>query len=164
MTLLGALEHGIYVDNEDDDECLGMSPEQIRQFFGIERDSDDDDEVMSAEEERMQHLGDIDDEDSVIDDTEEDFGDEDPTSDDAEDWLAYISEGEDEGVQEEEHDTVCLHRHFIGISFMKQFSRFLPLIALKVESTTTRSPSQSIPLPLKNSLTFIKFSLPILNF
>ena len=165
MTLLGALEHGIYVDNEDDDECLGMSPDQIRQYFGIEQDGDNDEDAMSVEEEHMQHPGGIDGEGSVIDDdTEEDSGDEDPTFDDAEDWLTHLSEGEHEGMQEEEHDIVCVHRYFIGISLIKQFSRFLPLIAMRLELTTTRSPSQSIHLPLNNSLTFIKLSSPILKF
>ena len=33
MALLGALEHGIYVDNEDNDECHGMSVAQIHEYL-----------------------------------------------------------------------------------------------------------------------------------
>jgi len=64
--LLGGLEHGIYVDNEDGDECLGMSTTQICQYFGIEQDSDEDGDEMSTQEEGIHISGDIGDEDSII--------------------------------------------------------------------------------------------------
>ncbi len=163
MALLGALEHGIYVDNEDEDECLGMSTAQICQYFGIEQDSDDNDDAMFAEGEHIHHPGGTGDEYSLIDDAEEVSGDEGLTFDDADDWLGYLSEGEDEGMREEEQD-VGVHRHFLGIIFIRKCSRFLPLIVMRVVSIMRQSPSQTIHLPLKNGLTFTKILLQILNF
>jgi|SRR5882762_6903266 hypothetical protein len=163
MALLGALEHGIYVDNEDEGECLGMSTAQICQYFGIEQDSDDDDDAIFAEDEHVHHPGGTGDEDSLSDDAEEVSGDEGLTFDDADDWLGYLSEGEDEGMREEEQD-VGVHRHFLGIIFIRKCSRFLPLIVMRVVSIMRQSPSQTIHLPLKNGLTFTKILLQILNF
>jgi len=125
MVLLGALEHGIYVDNKDDDECLGMSTARICQYFGIEQESDNDEDAVSTEEEGT-HPSDIGDEDSIIDDTGADFGHEDSTFDDAEDWLAYLSEGEDKLIhefseEEQEQEIVSVYCHFINISFIKKF-------------------------------------------
>lgn len=79
MALLGALEHGIYVEKEDEDldECHGMSIAQIHQHF-------DDGETSVEEEEQCQG---------------ENVGDEDTMSDD-EDWLACHSGGEDEKLDE----------------------------------------------------------------
>lgn len=99
MALLGALEHGIYVENEDDDECHGMSIAQIHQYFGLDKDQSDD-EISVEEEEQSQAeiVGDV--------------GDEDSTSDD-EDWLA--SEDEDSEMEElDDPDVVC----FIIISWV----------------------------------------------
>ena len=115
MALLGALEHGIYVDNEDDDECLGMSIAQIHEYFGIEyfgteQETDgDDDDKMSTEEEEMHTPADFGHEDFI----EGDFGDDDSIFAGDEDSLGYISEGEVEEMQEfseeeEERDIVCI--------------------------------------------------------
>ena len=59
MALLGALEHGIYVE-EEEDECHGMSSSQIHQHF--------DDEISDEEEGQCQAENDIDDEESMSDD------------------------------------------------------------------------------------------------
>jgi hypothetical protein len=103
MALLGALEHGVYVDNEDDDECHGMSIAQIEQHFGLDKDGSDDE--MSVEEEEASQaeiVGDVGDEDSISDD---------------EDLLACASGSEDEDSEMEEldgPDVVC----FIIISWV----------------------------------------------
>lgn len=131
MALLGALEHGIYVDNEDDDECLGMSTAQIHEYFGIEyfdieQETDgDDDEKMTTEEEEMHIPADVRHED-FIDDSEGDFGDDDSTFAGDEDWLGYISEGEVEEMQEfsegeEGRDIVCIYHHFMRKFHQKSF-------------------------------------------
>jgi hypothetical protein len=187
MTFLGALEHGIYVDDEDD-ECLGMSVAQIRQYYGLDKDSDEDEDAMSAEKDEIHDVGDedsmIDDaeedvsdedsidgdeEDSMINDAEEDVSDEDSIDDDAEDLLGYLSEGEDEemqdfGEREEDSTIVCVYPLFMDISFMRKFSRSLPLGIMRVASTMSQSPFRSIHLPLKIGLNFIKSLLKILNF
>jgi hypothetical protein len=76
MALLGALEHGVYVEKEEDDECHGMSIAQIHQYFGLDKDGSDD-EMSIEEEEQCQaeivgDVGDVGDEDSISDN--EDFG------------------------------------------------------------------------------------------
>ena len=93
MALLGALEHGVYVENEDDDECHGMSIAQIRQYFGLDKDVSDD-EISVEEEEQCQTgvVGDVGDEDSMSDD---------------EDWLACHSESEEETEELDDPDVVC---------------------------------------------------------
>src|SRR5882762_10009959 len=96
MALLGALEHGIYVENEEDDECHGMSKSQIHQYFGLEEDGSDD-EISVEEEEQSQ---------AEIDG---DVGDEDSFSDD-EEWpgLASPSGSEDEEKEEsDDSDIIC---------------------------------------------------------
>ena len=103
MALLGALEHGVYVENEDDNECHGMSIAQIHQHFGLDKDGSDDE--MSIEEEEASQakiVGDVGDEDSISDD---------------DDWLACASGSEDEDSEMEEldgPDVVC----FIIISWV----------------------------------------------
>ena len=64
MALLGTLEHGVYVE-EEEDECHGMSPSQIHQYFGLA-----DDEISDEEQEQCQaeNDGDIGDEESMSDD------------------------------------------------------------------------------------------------
>jgi len=117
MALLGALEHGIYVDDEDDDECAGMSIAEIYDYFGMEQQSDDGEDTLSTEEEDM-HISGV--EDAIIEDAEgAGVGDDD-----------YISEGEDEGTQEfssgeEEPDIVCIYYHFVRKIFIRNLSRFL---------------------------------------
>ena len=71
MALLGALEHGIYVEKEEDDECHGMSIAQIHQYFGLDKDGSDN-EISVEEEEQCQAeiVGDVGDEDSMSDDEE----------------------------------------------------------------------------------------------
>jgi len=103
MALLGALEHGVYVENEDDNECQGMSIAQIHQHFGLDKDGSDDE--MSIEEEEASQaeiVGDVGDEDLISDD---------------DDWLACASGSEDEDSEMEEldgPDVVC----FIIISWV----------------------------------------------
>jgi hypothetical protein len=99
MALLGALEHGVYVDNEDEDECHGMSIAQIHQYFGLDKDGSEpsDDEISVEEEEQSQAeiVGDVGEEDSMSDD---------------EDWLGCPSGSEDEDSEMEEldePDVVC---------------------------------------------------------
>ena len=121
MALLGALEHGIYVDDEDDDECAGMSVAEIYEYFGMEQQSDDGEDTLSTEKEDMHISGG---EDAIIEDVEG-AGVGDSTFDDN-----YISEGEDEGTQEfsggeEEPDIVCIYYHFVRKIFIINFSRFL---------------------------------------
>jgi hypothetical protein len=95
MALLGALEHGIYVDEKYDDECHGMSIAQIHEYFGLDKDgSDDGISVEEEEQSQAEIVGDV--------------GDENSTSDD-EDWLACPG-GEDEDSEMEEldePDVVC---------------------------------------------------------
>jgi hypothetical protein len=108
MALLGALEHGIYVEKEDDsdDECHGLSIAQIHQYFGLDKDGSEtsDDEMLVEEEEQCQaeDVGDVGDEDSMSND---------------EDWLASPSGSEDEEMEEldaSDPDVVC----FIIISWV----------------------------------------------
>jgi len=111
---------------------------------------------------------DSDEEDSMINDAEEDISDED-SIDDVEDLLGYLSEGEDEemqdfGEREEDSTIVCVYPLFMDISFMRKFSRSLPLGIMRVASTMSQSPFRSIHLPLKIGLNFIKSLLKILNF
>jgi hypothetical protein len=99
MALLGGLEHGIYVDKEDDDECQGMSIAQIHQYYGQDIHGYDD-EV--SDEEGEQHQAefdvDVDDEDSMSDD-----------SDASEDCFAGLSGSEDAEMEElEDPDVVCI--------------------------------------------------------
>jgi len=160
MVLLGALEHGIYVDDEDDDECAGMSIAEIYEYFGMEQQSDDGEDTLSTEEEDMDISGD---EDAIIEDAEG-AGDGDLTFDDD-----YISEGGDEGTQEfsrgeEEPDIVCIYYHFMGKIFIRNLSRFLRPIILRMVSTMFQSPSPNIHLHSKIGLSFIKLSLKILKF
>ena len=123
-------------------------------------------DAMSAEKDEIHDVGD---EDSMIDDAEEDVSDEDSIDDDAEDLLGYLSEGEDEemqdfGEREEDSTIVCVYPLFMDISFMRNFSRSLPLGIMRVASTMSQSPFRSIHLPLKIGLNFIKSLLKILNF
>ena len=110
MALLGALEHGVYVEKEDDDECHGMSIAQIHQYFGLDKDGYDDE--MSKEEEQCQAeiVGDVGDEDSISDN---------------EDLLACPSGSEDEELEELEElddpDVVC----FVIISSVYVYQMFL---------------------------------------
>jgi hypothetical protein len=158
MAFLGALEHGIYVDDENDDECLGMSTSQIYEYFGIEQESNDDDEI-STEEDDMHISADVAHEDSIMDDSEEYFDEDDSSA------------GEDEGMEdfsdeefEQEQEVVCVYRHFMRKSFIKFFFRLLPLIIMRVVSTIHQSTSPSIHLHLKISLNNIKLSPKILKF
>jgi hypothetical protein len=104
MAFLGALEHGVYVEKEDDDECHGMSTAQIYRHFGLDKDSSDeengsDDEMSVVEEEQYQT---------------ENIGDEESMSDD-DDWMACPSGSEDEEMEElDGPDVVC----FIIISWV----------------------------------------------
>jgi len=148
MALLGALEHGIYVDDEDDDECAGMSIAEIYEHFGMEQQSDDGEDTLSTEEGDVHSSGD---EDAIIEDAQgagngdstfvdaHRSGDEDAIMEDAEgagdgdsddDWLVYILEGGDEGTQEfsageEEPDIVCIYYHFMRKIFIRNLSRLL---------------------------------------
>jgi hypothetical protein len=111
MALLGALEHGVYVEKEDDDECHGMSIAQIHQYFGLDKDGYDD-EMSIEEEEQCQAeiVGDVGDEDSISDN---------------EDLLACPSGSEDEELEELEElddpDVVC----FVIISSVYVYQMFL---------------------------------------
>ena len=67
MALLGALEHGIYVDDEDDDKCAGMSIAEIYEHFGMEQQSDDGEDTFSTEEGDVHSSGD---EDAIMEDAE----------------------------------------------------------------------------------------------
>ena len=122
MALLGALEHGIYIDDEDDDECAGMSIAEIYEHFGMEQQSDDGEDTFSTEEGDVHSSGD---EDAIMEDAE---GAGNGDSDD--DWLVYILEGGDEGTQEfsvgeEEPDIVCIYYHFMRKIFIRNISRLL---------------------------------------
>ena len=106
MALLGALEHGVYMekDSDDDDECHGMSIVQIHQYFGLDKDGSDVEMPVSAEEEeQVENVGNIGVEDLISDD-------------DLEDWLACFlgSDSEDkiEELHDLDHDGIC----FIFIS------------------------------------------------
>jgi hypothetical protein len=103
MALLGALEHGIYVEKEEEDECHGMSIGQIHQYFGLDKDGSDNETRMSDEEEedcQAEICGDVGDEDSMSDDDE---------------WLACPSGSEDEEMKGlDVPDDVC----FIFISWL----------------------------------------------
>jgi hypothetical protein len=108
MALLGALEHGIYVEKEEDDECHGMSIAQIHQYFGLDKDGSDN-EISVEEEEQCQAeiVGDVGDEDSMSDDDE---------------WLACPSGSEDEEMEElDVPDDVC----FIFISWVHIYQTIL---------------------------------------
>jgi hypothetical protein len=105
MSLLGALEHGIYVEKEvtddSDDECHGMSIAQIHQHFGLDKVGCEGE--MSVEEEEQCQAEKVVDEDSMPDD-------------DSEDWLVCPSEGHSEDERLEELDglnVACL------LSFLK---------------------------------------------
>ena len=110
MALLGALEHGVYVEKEDDDECHGMSIAQIHQYFSLDKDGSNDE--MSVEEEEQCQA--------------EDVGDEDSMSDD-EDWSACPSRSGSEDELEEMDgprplaDVVC----FIIISWVYDYQTIL---------------------------------------
>ena len=95
MALLGGLEHGIYVDKEDDDECHGMSVAQIHQYFGLGNDGSDDEMLVEEEEQcQAEDVGDVGDEDSISDD---------------ENWLACSSGSEYEEMEElDDPDVVCI--------------------------------------------------------
>ena len=76
MALLGALEHGIYVekDSDDDDECHGMSIVKIHQYFGLDKDGSDVEMPVSVEEEEQaENVGNIGVEDLISDDNLEDW-------------------------------------------------------------------------------------------
>ena len=164
MALLEALEHRIYVDDEDDDKCAGMSIAEIYEYFGMEQQSDDGEDTLSTEEEDMHISGD---EDAIIEDDAEGAGDGDSIFDD--DWLFYISEGGDEGTQEfsggeEEPDIVCIYYHFMRKIFIRNLSRLLRPTILRMVSTMCQSPSPKIHLHSKIGLSFTKLSLKILKF
>ena len=108
MALLGALENGIYVEKEEDDECHGMSIAKIHQYFGLDKDGSDN-EISVVEEEQCQAeiVGDVGDEDSMSDDDE---------------WLACPSGSEDEEMEElDVPDDVC----FIFISWVHIYQTIL---------------------------------------
>jgi hypothetical protein len=108
MALLGALEHGIYVDNEDDDDCHGMSIAQIHEYFGLDRDASDDEKSVEEEEQSQAEI-------------DVDVGDKNSTSDD-EDWLACPSGSEDEDLEMEDLDEpVC----FIILSWVYVYQNIL---------------------------------------
>ena len=95
MALLGAIEHGIYVEKEDDDECQGMSTAQIHQYFGLDKDGSDDEISVEEEEQcRAEIVGDVGDEESMSDD---------------DDWMTCPPVSEDEDIEEmEDSDVVCI--------------------------------------------------------
>ena len=122
MALLEALEHRIYVNDEDDDECAGMSIAEIYKHFSMEQQSDDSEDTFSTEEGDVHSSGD---EDAIMEDAE---GAGNGDSDD--DWLVYILEGGDKGTQEfsageEEPDIVCIYYHFMRKIFIRNLSRLL---------------------------------------
>lgn len=104
MALLGALEHGIYVDDEDDDECAGMSIAQIYEHFGIQQEGDDGEDTLSTDEENICISGD---EDATMED-DEGAGDGDSIFDDS----IFEDDGDEETQEfsggEEEQDIVNL--------------------------------------------------------
>jgi hypothetical protein len=158
MAFLGALEHGIYVDDENDDECLGMSVSQIYEYFGVEQESNDDGEI-SAEEEDMHISADVSHEDLIMDDSDGYFGEDDSSA------------GEDEGMEdfsdeefEQEHEIVWVYHHFIEKRLIKNLFRLLPWRLMRVVSTIHQSASPSIHLHLRIGLNNIKLLLKILNF
>jgi hypothetical protein len=129
MALLGALEHGIYVEKEDDDECHGMSISQIQQYFGLNKDCS---EISVEEEEQSQEIV-------------EDVGDEDSISDD-EEWLASPSGSEDEEMEElDDPDIVWfIINSCVYISQIKYRTLLRSSIMTRVIYTTSRLLSQSI--------------------
>lgn len=108
MALLGALEHGLYVEKEDD-ECHGMSIAQIHQYFGLDKNGSDDEISVEGEEQcQAEIVGDVGDEDSMFDD---------------EDWMSWPS-GSDEDEEMEildDPDVVC----FIIISWVYFYQTIL---------------------------------------
>jgi hypothetical protein len=130
MALLGALEHGIYVEKEDDDECHGMSISQIHQYFGLDKDYS---EISVEEEEQSQAeiVEDLDDEDSISDDEE---------------WLASPSGSEDEEMEElDDPDIVWfIINSCVYIYQIKYRTLLRSSIMTRVIYTTSRLLSQSI--------------------
>lgn len=88
MALLGGLQHGVYLD-EEDDPCEGMSVNEIRRHFGLEPEEGSDIGTEMEEEDITDGEIDEDDEYSIVANTDE-----------VEETASKFSEDEDDDDEE----------------------------------------------------------------
>lgn len=152
MALLGGLEHGVYVDEENDD-CAGMSVAEIREHFGLEPEEESDNELSAEEDDGTEDgLGD-DDEDSIVVDPEEDqffvesegeLSEEEAGDDDEEARTLFQEEAEFPAI-------VRVYCYFPTFNFHSGNPRLPPPITTYI---MTRFLSRSIPPRLKTDPNF----------